>query len=554
MAGLFALCSAPAVAQTGTQTLFPEQLPATVELFNPLSGPITGIALSPKTLVFEPLNPKYVSIAPVPSAPLNEYGSVSWHVLEPQQGRYNYSVIANVLQACPAPPGQPLCLPAGAAFGFRIMAFNPQTGSNTNVTTGSDGYPVYSDLPAYLAVPAHGWLLPVKATDPTQGHYFIPDWNDPFFLARIKALLTALGRRFDGHQRIGWLDIGLYGSWGEWHTSGLPDAAEYTHGIPYDSSAPYYALNTQAYLQNTGKPGAYQPGTAASKAAIIDAYNAAFPRSTLLMLTDDGQGLCHALQIPGSEAHIGIRRDSLGAADWTYQFPDKLPNCDTPADQTLIANRWKTAPLVAEPFGNGSSPTFPCQTFTTDATTGAYDIDEQVPQFHVAAIQNDALCAGPWGNLSAAEQQAFQSASLQSGYRLAPVEIDLPRMTTPSADPHIKIHTHWANTGLTPTYTDWRVEFSIWTFNSTTAPAAEIVRFISGVDLRTVLPTEGTPVVVEDRFALPAGIAPGSYHLRMRVLARRHAAPPMQLALQQTTPDGAYYWLGPLTIPDFRAP
>jgi hypothetical protein len=35
---------------------------------------------------------------------------------------------------------------SGAAFAFRVMAFNPVAAFNTNVTLGSDGYNVYSPM------------------------------------------------------------------------------------------------------------------------------------------------------------------------------------------------------------------------------------------------------------------------------------------------------------------------------------------------------------------------------------------------------------------------
>lgn len=546
--GVFPLAAAVA------QTLLPPQLPSTVELFNPMSGFSTLLVQTTADLEFQAINPKYVDAAPLHGLPLNEYGRLSWHSVEPSEGHYDFSIIGHVLERCPAPAGQTLCLPRGVTFGFRIMALNPQVKSDTNVTTGADGYPVYSDLPVYLETGKHGWLLPVDPKDATQGHYFIPDWNDPYFLGRARALLSALGRRYNGDRRIGWLDIGIYGSWGEWHTAGLPDAADYTRGIPYASTDPYYALNTQAYLQNTGKPGAYQAGTAAAKSFIVDSYAAAFANTQLVMLTDDGEGLCHALKLPGDTAHVGLRRDSLGSgSDWTYQFPTQLPNCDTPADQKLILDRWKTAPFVAEPYGNGSSPTFPCQTFETDPGTGLYNINEQVPQFHIATIKNGSLCTGTWSDLSTGEQQSWLTAGLQAGYRLAPVEVHVAVLPDADGRPSLAVQTRWANTGATPAYDDWNVEFSLRRADGLATWVPDAWRFISHVDLRKILPTGTTPVVVQDRFALPEDMAPGRYELRIRVVDPRRYMQPMQLALQRAMPRG-YYPLGMVEIPALRRP
>jgi hypothetical protein len=34
------------------------------------------------------------------------------------------------------------------------------------------------------------------------------------------------------------------------------------------------------------------------------------------MRTDDGEGLCHALRLPGSATHIGPTRDNVGSTNW----------------------------------------------------------------------------------------------------------------------------------------------------------------------------------------------------------------------------------------------
>jgi hypothetical protein len=536
----------------GAQTLLPPQLPSNVELFNPMSGLYTSLQQNPSNLDFQHLNPKYADAAPLPGSPLNEYGRLSWHSLEPNEGQYNFSVIDNVLESCPPPQGKKLCLPQGVKFGFRIEALDPQVRPNTNVTKGSDGYAVYSEVPAYLEDGKHGWLLPVNPEDKTQGHYFIPDWNDPFFLKRVEALLSVLGQRYDGDPRLGWVDIGVYGSWGEWHIAGLTDRTDYRNGrIPYDSSSPYYNLNTQAYLSNTGKLGVYQTGTLATRDFIVDAYAKAFPRTQLVMLTADGDALCHALKLPSSETHIGLRRDSLGSKGWTWQFPDQLPGCDSEADKNIILNRWKTAPFIAEPYGNGGPPPFPCKTFETDPHNGLYNIDEQVRQFHIASIRNGGICAGTWDMLSGNEQQAFLLAGLHSGYRFAPVEIDIPEFPkAPHGNRSILIHTHWTNTGVTPAYDAWNVELSLWTYDSSVAKRQEVARMTSRVDLRKVLPTGDTPVVVYDTFELRNDLVPGYYELRMQVVDPKGYMNPMQLALENETPEG-YYPLGLVKIPGF---
>ena len=536
----------------------------TGELFNPTSGFYTVVAqkqLGPNNppcphcapdLDFQPVTS---DAAPLSGVPANVYGRLSWHTLEPVEGRYDFSVIDHVLQPCA--PSQPklACLPRGAKFGFRVMALNPQYKSDTNVTTGDDGFPIYSDSPAYLlkdgAGKAHGWLLPVNPTDVTQGHYFVPDWNDKFVIDRIRALLKALGSRYDDDPRIGTIDIGLYGSWGEWHTAGLPDTNDYKWGaIPYSAKNSYYYLNEQAYEANNGVPGTYQAGSTASKQAIIWAHVRSFPNKQLVMLTDDAGSLCTAMHINVGNLPIGLRRDSLGSyTGWAAGFPP-VSECKSRDGRDLVPERWQHAPFVVEPFGNGSSPEFPCQTFETDPSTNQLAILEEVPQYHLAAIRNGAFCTGAWSALTQTEQAAVWTAGLTAGYRYWPSRIAVRVVKSDGARPVLSINTQWSNDGVTPTYSAWRAEFALRASGSIkAAPWQTPGGFVSGVELRNALP--GSPYSFEDNFALPADLPPGEYELDVRVTDPRHYLTPMQLALKDNESDG-YYRLGTVRIANTR--
>lgn len=560
------------------QEIVPVQLPAQAthnsatdqwivmgELFNPASGFYVNVAQrqiglnNPPCPHCEPnLDFQYTKsdAAPLPGSPVNIYGRVSWHALEPVQGRYDFSTIDHVLEPCVSPTQATPCLTRGMTFGFRVMALNPQHNLDTNISTGEDGYPIYSDSPTYLMKDsvgkAHGWLLPLDPSDLTQGHYFIPDWNDPFVIRRITELMKTLGRRYDDDPRIGTIDIGLYGSWGEWHTAGLPDKTDYKFGkIPYDATDANFNLNQAAYLTNNGVTGAYQVGSEASKTAIIWAHVHAFPKKQLVMLTDDAGSLCTAMRIHADNLPIGLRRDSLGSyAGWSAGFPPHS-SCTASDGQDLVAERWKLAPFIAEPFGNGSSPTFPCQTFESDPTTGRLAILEQVSQYHIAAIKNASYCTGTWPALTQVEQSAVWTAGLTAGYRYVPAKITLSADRMEAGHRMLALQTVWSNTGVTPTYTHWRVEFrlravstaqvALWNRASTS--------MVSAVDLRKVLPSSG--YTFDDSFRLPADTQAGTYELDIRVVDGNHYLEPMQLGLVSQADDG-FYRLGTVQIPPSR--
>lgn len=51
-----------------------------------------------------------------------------------------------------------------------------------------------------------------------EGKQVIPkDWNDPVYLKKLEAFLTALAKRYDGDHRLAWYEIRSYGNWGEGH-------------------------------------------------------------------------------------------------------------------------------------------------------------------------------------------------------------------------------------------------------------------------------------------------------------------------------------------------
>jgi len=47
---------------------------------------------------------------------------------------------------------------------------------------------------------------------------FTPDYRDPKLQSALAEFIAALGKRYDGDPRVGYVTAGLLGHWGEWHT------------------------------------------------------------------------------------------------------------------------------------------------------------------------------------------------------------------------------------------------------------------------------------------------------------------------------------------------
>lgn len=79
---------------------------------------------------------------------------------------------------------------------------------------------VYLDYPGRpLGVPQ--WLLDagVKVTPYDEyGSGWSPDYENPLLLEKVKQLIARLGERYDSDPRVAFLDVGILGHWGEWHT------------------------------------------------------------------------------------------------------------------------------------------------------------------------------------------------------------------------------------------------------------------------------------------------------------------------------------------------
>ena len=50
------------------------------------------------------------------------------------------------------------------------------------------------------------------------GRSVSPDYENPLLRQALTNFIAALGARYDGDPRIGFITVGLLGFWGEWHT------------------------------------------------------------------------------------------------------------------------------------------------------------------------------------------------------------------------------------------------------------------------------------------------------------------------------------------------
>ena len=154
------------------------------------------------------------------------YGRYNWNAIEPSEGVYNWTAIDARISA--------LAAMGIKKYGFGIMAEN---------TCAIGQYITPKWVFDAGAASTTGTVADCVASQIRT----TPVWNDPIFIAKYKAMLTALAARYDGNPSIAYIDVRSYGNWGEM------DAANYFQGSVDISNADYENLHLQMYLDTFSK-------------------------------------------------------------------------------------------------------------------------------------------------------------------------------------------------------------------------------------------------------------------------------------------------------------
>jgi hypothetical protein len=409
---------------------------------------------------------------------------LKWNQIETSPGVYDFSTFDAGLRQAQA---------AGYKFGFRIIAFNPGGGGNTK------------PLPA--------WINTEPNTDAYTGQSSpMPAWNDTSsngFLTAYANLMNAIanhitpvangvgGVRLADDPRLGWVDMGGYGDWGEWHTYN-------------QSGTPITDANMQSMEQS-----------------VVNA----FPNTYTLAMDDSTTWLNQAMGLKapsGMTAKVGIRSDCLGTS-WGggLQNLGLVNGQPSNTGDAAANNRWQTAPVVTEWCAAGE--------------TYAYGLS-QVAAYHISLLSSDNH-----PNLSSTDP-TLGLADKTSGYRYQIDSATLPSQVTPGAP--FNLSSNWENVGVAPTYQPWNVQFQLRNSAGQVSWSGQ-----SSINLKTLFnpivnqtnpPTPGK-TTVNDQFTVPSSLAAGTYTLATKVVDPSNYLAPMNLADQVRTSDGAYP-LGAITV------
>jgi len=403
------------------------------------------------------------------------YRRYYWKDLEASEGQYNFSAILNDLATARS---------QGRKFAFRLR-----------MMAGYDDNVVYA--PAYIVNNANcqagcGFWADTDTTVP--GQTFIPDWNDPWLQQRSRALLTALAAALGPNiADIAWIDVGMYGQYGEW------------------------ALRSSAYAS---PPAGITSATDASKREFAKMHFDAFPNQQHVMFIpySNKDALTYGLlEQTITSRPVGLRADCLSR----YGYFDQWTN--RPAEWAAFANQWQKAPFVSEfcPFTSG------------DPQNNPATARQQAAAFHITLFSNGNFetsrpDAERWGALTAAEQNDLLMMARESGYRYV-VASSTVNLTAGGA---LTLTTMLRNDGSAPAYETWQVNAELVNSSGAVAWTGQMP-----ANLKSLLGS-GASASYQGSWSLPA-LPTGDYTLRLaaRDLSASPRAP-LKWAISERAADG----------------
>ena len=357
IAATMATAAAPAGAATSDTVLYPKRTSLSAsDRANPLRGQYRWIAAPPSPSTWD-------------SPDLYDRDRTYWGRLEPSKGTYDFTVIENGLRDVGS---------KRAKFGFRVMAHCPGCWMEQS----------WRNLPP---------IAPGYVPKDSAG---VPKWNSEAFLSGWEKLWAALGAKYRNDKRLGYVDVGGFGKYGEWMPAG-------------------------------------DRLTEASARRIIGAVAKAFPTKHVLLSavtvypvagignTDSDRAAPRVLKWAlANYRNLGMRSDCLGSS---YM---QKPEGD-------FSSVWKTRPFFTEWCTNG------------DPTLAR----KQVRSYHVSTVSSGNLKLQV-SDMTSTQLADYKTLLKQAGYRYAATRAVF---STVRSGKRFRLDLKLRNYGSAPTYDRWSV-------------------------------------------------------------------------------------------------
>ncbi|THF79962.1 S-layer homology domain-containing protein [Cohnella fermenti] len=402
------------------------------------------------------------------------YAGISWRELEPERGVFDWEGIEEKYQF-------DFWSSQGKRINIRIVLDTPTED------------PAHLDIPDWLYDELSEEGIPGTWYDTTEiGAGFSPNYDSPTLLAEHGRMLEAVAARYNEDPRIGFVQLGSLGHWGEWHT------------WPSGSGAFPLLSVSDSYVRQ---------------------YMEAFP--------DKKIGMRKPFPI-ASEYKLGLFNDVFGIKSstnewigWTKngwsgigEFVDPGDNPNEKLEASKMPDFWQNSFSGGE-FAEGN----PQKWLTDDAIMESL---RQVRDSHTSWLGPSAPASVPTDSPLQPNLDAMMKIM---GYRYV-----IEAVTHPSAVKRgtaLPVSFVLNNKGVAPFYYDWPLELSL-------ADAQGQVVYSTteeGTDIRDWLPGKTTVNAV---MSVPSTLNAGTYTLQVSLLDPSTGQPGIRLANDGVTAEGRY--------------
>ncbi|PSV13127.1 DUF4832 domain-containing protein [Photobacterium kishitanii] len=400
-----------------------------------------------------------------------------WEQLEPKKGIYNYKIIDDTIRA------------AKRANKKIVIRFMTLAGLNETYYS-----PNPQKAKKILGIPC--WLK--KQLDPhthdicTNDNSFVVNYNNPKFKENLQQFITAMGKHYNHNPDILRLDVGLVGTWGEWHLA--------TH---YNGTRP--TLGHIGY-------------TTAELIPYIDMMRKAFPDK---MLSIDLGSPDDDFASYATKHGVGWRADCLGdwAKGWNHMqqgYPQTLHHTERKkatdaknniADKftdPLFLSRWERAPVDFEI----------CNTMEQWAQQPTIYTQQKVEQTFATALKLHASLLNLKSSPIPEKYQPLLNNFLKKiGYRFILNKVKVNSKFRQNS--LITITSTWINDGVAPSYNNYPI---VWRIVNNKHNV--VAYFNTKNNITHWLPAQKSnhkaPIYTQkNSFILPKEIEPGEYTLEV---------------------------------------
>lgn len=262
-----------------------------------------------------------------------------------------------------------------------------------------------------------GVRLRVWTNDSSQGGspviHYTPDYEDEQLRVALQNFIYAFGKRYDGDVRLGFIEIGLLGAWGEWHD------------WPKDE---WFASKT-------------------SQAEVLNAFEAAFKKTRLLARYPAGPS--HLRYADNSRRALGYHDDSFA---WATVHTGKKGEgwfFETLLRQADVLEKWRYQPIG----GEVRPEVWDCLFGEPSCAPEGQDFETCTKVTHVSWLCNQGVFRP---SLKGGARERAIRGSQQIGYELQVTEASL-EITGNQLDISLSL----TNCGVAPFYYDWPIELAL---------------------------------------------------------------------------------------------